>query len=996
MATVYVIQAEKERLFSQLSIADYLPCNGYDTWLSRQHLRGYTEQDLARAISQCHAVLILLSPELLSSPKALAEVSLLRTIPHTPVVIEVSPLGEEETAMLPEQLQTLPKVPLPSKTEIETGGARQLIELLPPVNSEASQPVENSESLGWNEGIFSAALATATARRDYARTAALVATFIAHLAHQGIYPPQLAFRDLKALRNEREFELMCRYAEAVDFAGIRHDGVQRLYAQALIERRKYDAALHILEMLQRDPATSPPEFIEALGLTGRVYKQRYVNNPEAPEAADQLRRAIEAYESGYVENHKNFWHGVNAVSCLLRAERDGLLSPSNRARSMAQQIVQDLDQLSQAGRMDVWDYASWVEALLALERFDEAGRILEDYIHHPDMKAFEVSSTYRQYEEVLQLDRDPRTAPLLDRLRNAVARYRSSTTQTEPMNADCDDPLKYFLIRLSDEEWQPQNVTDLVVQSRSGKIVTALGSGRSIRILLKDPAVIAIEESRPTGELECDRSLPFIKATGTYAVASETFQEWGDSALIAVIDDGIDVLHETFRDATGQSRIVGIWDQTDMSGAPPQGYSYGTFHSAAAIAGYLKKGSVPAGLGRNNRGHGTHVASIAAGQAAGTFKGGVAPAAKLLIVVSAASGAVGYSKSHVDALSFIKTVAAQQKLPVVVNVSLGTNSGAHDGKSMLEAAFNDFSKSGRLEGHVVVKSAGNERNKRGHAKVTLKSNSLEQLYWRRAIKADHRERIELWWSSADEIEFRLGAPVNTADPPASHLLPSAYSPWVNYTSPQLKGTLPGGGGPYRLELTRNHIDNGDSLLVIELGSNMAAAGHGDWVLEMQSRKVHEGGIVHAWIERGLGHPTAFVNHIDETMTLSIPGTAESVITVSAVDACQPISVGAFSSYGPTRNGEKKPLVCAPGINVSAAEGGTAQGHFPLTGTSMAAPHVSGAIALLLSRATKRGKILSSNQIGAVMRQKTQNYDGSWDPGQGYGVIDVAALLAAFD
>jgi hypothetical protein len=52
--------------------------------------------------------------------------------------------------------------------------------------------------------------------------------------------------------------------------------------------------------------------------------------------------------------------------------------------------------------------------------------------------------------------------------------------------------------------------------------------------------------------------------------------------------------------------------------------------------------------------------------------------------------------------------------------------------------------------------------------------------------------------------------------------------------------------------------------------------------------------------------------------------------------------------------------------------------------------------LLLSKTAKSGKVPSGNQIASALRQKTQNYNGRWDRGQGYGVIDVAALLAAFD
>ena len=214
-------------------------------------------------------------------------------------------------------------------------------------------------------------------------------------------------------------------------------------------------------------------------------------------------------------------------------------------------------------------------------------------------------------------------------------------------------------------------------------------------------------------------------------------------------------------------------------------------------------------------------------------------------------------------------------------------------------------------------------------------------------------------------------------------------------APECKRDYPK-GSPFRLVFTKRHIDNGDSLLLIELGGATGAAAVGDWLLEMVSGDVPDGGEIHCWIERSQGVPSSFLQYGDVEVTLSIPGTASSVIAVGAVDASRPIQVGTFSSYGPTRDGQKKPLVCAPGVQVRAAKGGTADDVFPDSGTSMAAPHVAGAIALLLSRTAKAGKVPSGNQIASALRQKTQNYNGRWDRGQGYGVIDVAALLAAFD
>jgi endonuclease G len=128
----------------------------------------------------------------------------------------------------------------------------------------------------------------------------------------------------------------------------------------------------------------------------------------------------------------------------------------------------------------------------------------------------------------------------------------------------------------------------------------------------------------------------------------------------------------------------------------------------------------------------------------------------------------------------------------------------------------------------------------------------------------------------------------------------------------------------------------------------------------------------------------------------VPGTAFSVIAVGAVDASLPIKVGTFSSYGPTRDRRNKPDVVAPGVKVEAARGGTFDDVRPESGTSMAAPHVTGAIALLLSRAAKSGQpVPTASQTGTALRQMAANATGSFTNSQGYGLVDVAAFLTAF-
>ena len=130
----------------------------------------------------------------------------------------------------------------------------------------------------------------------------------------------------------------------------------------------------------------------------------------------------------------------------------------------------------------------------------------------------------------------------------------------------------------------------------------------------------------------------------------------------------------------------------------------------------------------------------------------MAPEAQLLFVISGGDEPTGYSHAHLAALTFIDTIATDLGKPVVVNLSEGMNAGAHDGKSALEIMFDEFSKGGTKAGRVVVKSAGNERSKRGHAKLTVPSGGGDELIWR-CQPGPSRVRLELWWHSANQFRF---------------------------------------------------------------------------------------------------------------------------------------------------------------------------------------------------------------------------------------------------
>jgi subtilisin family serine protease len=284
----------------------------------------------------------------------------------------------------------------------------------------------------------------------------------------------------------------------------------------------------------------------------------------------------------------------------------------------------------------------------------------------------------------------------------------------------------------------------------------------------------------------------------------------------------------------------------------------------------------------------------------------------------------------------------------------------------------------------VVKSAGNEGNQEGHAKFPVGAGTVSTLRWRRAQAAQWPiEHIELWWRYGNELEFRLGSPSG------------AWSTSVNLAEQTVSGRFANGarGTDYRLALVKSHPDHGDSLLRIDLESTTQIQS-GLWQLEIVGRNVRQDPTIHAWIERGDPAPSRFETFQSHEVTLSIPGTADSVITVGAIDPTDPIRVGEFSSHGPTRDKREKPDIVAPGLAIAAAQSGTATAVVTKDGTSMAAPHVAGAIALVLSKGQKAGAIPTAAQVAVALRQNTLKSNLQWDSAQGYGVIDVTALLAA--
>jgi len=252
-------------------------------------------------------------------------------------------------------------------------------------------------------------------------------------------PEKTARLLLERLRSKRRFALMRQLAEAVIASGVTSTQVRRQYAQALIDDGYLDDAERVLNAIIEDPMTRSGELMEARGLLGRVYKQRYVNNPNASteEKTANLRRVLELYYEAYrVNPQKNLWHGINVVALTARGRRDGLsFAGMPDELALAREILTAIEETeSQAtGDLNAYDEATRMEAYVALGQFHDADIAALRYVDSVDADAFKIKSTIRQLEEVWQLKFDgPPGNHLLPLLKAAQLSKEGGFSNREP------------------------------------------------------------------------------------------------------------------------------------------------------------------------------------------------------------------------------------------------------------------------------------------------------------------------------------------------------------------------------------------------------------------------------------------------------------------------------------------------------------------------------------------------------------------------------------
>ncbi|MBN2103018.1 S8 family serine peptidase [bacterium] len=525
-----------------------------------------------------------------------------------------------------------------------------------------------------------------------------------------------------------------------------------------------------------------------------------------------------------------------------------------------------------------------------------------------------------------------------------------------------------------------------------------------------------------------DRLTADIRADQVYAGLSPLPQSYtGAGVIIGIIDTGIDITHSDFKKSDGKTRILSIWDQ-NISGSPPSGYDYGTEWSRSDINNGLCTHKDD-----TEQGHGTHVAGIAAGngRAIGKYRG-VSPEADLIVVADNKDISGGF----IDAVNYIYDQADALGMPCVINASLGSHQGGHDGTDLESRMLNQLISGS--PGRALCASAGNEGNDYIHMSYTTSADSfytyvypgsdgIIMLYIRLPNDILTQVHFAIGWDTHDFNPFsKEGGPIEFG----------GRTPWFSVLE-----TLENIGFYERAEtldgqevgrVSFEFDTQNDEVTVLRImieddviwdETNETAENMDLWrfmIWQPDDR-------VDAWIgDMGYSYPgemndPRYLNP-DNKSCIGVPALANNVIAVGAsvnretfvdqfgdtwIYSEEPAgSLAAFSSRGPTADGRIKPDLIAPGdgvisaLSAQAKNGGDinttdiVQGgkHVISSGTSMSCPAVTGCIALYLQRYPNATHQQIYNALTGSARQDDDTGIDLPNNEWGYGKADAFVML----
>ena len=429
----------------------------------------------------------------------------------------------------------------------------------------------------------------------------------------------------------------------------------------------------------------------------------------------------------------------------------------------------------------------------------------------------------------------------------------------------------------------------------------------------------------------------------------------GAGVIVGFVDTGINYTDSLFRNVDGSTRIIGIWDQTNNSDnsnnienettKPFSAFSalYGTQYTAEEINLALNSDN-PASIvpTRDENGHGTFLASIAAGnrdERAG-FSGAAPQASIAMVKLKPAKqylrdfylirdGADAYQENDIMmGVSYLYFLARKYSMPLVVCIPLGTNMGSHMGMSRLGQYLNQVSLS---NGSAVITAAGNETGARHHFRAVMDADTDEVTAELRVGEREAGFSMELWAENMGAYTVGFISP--TGEVAREISVPLRGENTVSFLLEQTQITV---------YTQIADVSAGSQFIFMRFENPMS----GIWrILIRNSLDIRE--TFHIWLPvRGFISDETYFLRPDPDTIITDPGNARYPITVTAYDHTKN-SIYIHASRGYSLSGRIKPDLAAPGVNILGASV-SGRRLTRMSGTSVSAAHLAGAAAILLN------------------------------------------------
>jgi len=553
--------------------------------------------------------------------------------------------------------------------------------------------------------------------------------------------------------------------------------------------------------------------------------------------------------------------------------------------------------------------------------------------------------------------------------------------------------------------------------------------------LCQEPAISRIE-ANPMPKALLDESLQKINVTDVWTGQKEGYANLpqaftGKGVVAALIDQGTLFQHPMFRDSEGNSRITWFWD---ISQASPEGERLGVVYDTPekVLAATPSDCEVP---------HGSHVAGIMAGTRFGgrqgiayeadimgaelpneMYSGAVFEVSEWLTKVFPELAALGLRAKMeetdimiVAALKAIFDQADAKGQPCVVNLSYGTRKLWEQTRSLAEQAIENMLK---VPGHIFVVAAGNE----GCQDVYREKKAGETMDMDLGPNAG---RLYVSWKKSEGtpvLNVSLDSEKVTID---MKLLTNLLNEWDAEQEPDKVLTYKDGSYLYTLTYMHFYPQGSDDITVLLDIRLTAGEGATYKVTSDYAGTLSIMNEDYAFFEADPAQSIGQFPH-----TISAPASFESVIAVGAMHyrssvtgldgqpvtqaemGSKPGTLACMSSCGPTLDGRIKPDVVAPGVNIVSAvpvlttpgmdrlmvyketKFGDEYALATFTGTSMAAPHVAGVVALWLQANPK----LTQSQVKDIIKNTSHQREDKYTEKNnlyGWGEIDAyAGILEA--